>query len=78
VHEGVDVDGNLTCTADATNGVEQMTIACTGTSTDGRDLRLDGTVTSVEQGERGGIQGTFTGTAGEETVFTTDCLGVGC
>src|SRR4029453_3311409 len=51
--EGVPVGGNLSCTAASSGGAARVTITCSGTSKRGADLEMDGTVTSLEEGERG-------------------------
>jgi hypothetical protein len=69
--KGVEVSGPLSCTAEPSG--EEFTVSCSGTSLDGRPVSVTGTATSVPGGSS--VAGTFTGSAGGQQVFTTDCLG---
>ena len=72
----IDVDGDLDCTANAEGGAETLAISCTGTSTEGQDLTLEGQLT-VADGEIVGSSG-FVGKADSEEVFSKDCVGEAC
>lgn len=74
--EGLEVSDVLECTANSTGGAEKINVTCTGTSDDGRELALEGTVTGREQDINvDAIRGSFVGTVDGEEVFAEDCLG---
>ena len=74
---GVDIEGDLTCeaTATASDQVDTMQISCTGTSTDGQALALEGTTDEVPGASVTELEGTFVGTADGTEVFNVDTLG---
>lgn len=74
--EGVEVSGDLDCSATSEGGAESLTFSCTGSSADGQDLTLDGEFTTAD-GEIVG-SGTFVGKADGEEIFTVDCVGETC
>ena len=72
---GVDVEGDLTCEATASDQVDTMQISCTGTGTDGQALALAGTTDEVPGASVTELEGTFVGTADGTEVFNVDTLG---
>ena len=72
---GVDVEGDLTCEATASDQVDTMQINCTGTGTDGQALALEGTTNEVPGASVTELEGTFAGTADGTEVFNVDTLG---
>lgn len=77
--QGLEVSDVLECTANSTGGVEEVTVTCAGTSDDGKELALDGSVSANERDVSvEAIRGSFVGTVDGEEVFSEDCLGDGC
>lgn len=74
--EGIEVEGDLACTATSDVDSKAVSVDCTGTSTDGQDLTLTGQL-SVADGEIVDSSG-FVGTADGEEVFSADCVGEAC
>ena len=71
----IDIDGDLTCEATADEDADAVNISCTGTSTDGQDLALEGTTDEIPGASVTELEGTFTGTADGDEVFSVDTLG---
>lgn len=76
--EGVEVEGTLDCTASSTGGAERIQVRCTGSSTDGEELVLDGEATTGDAEPGNLLRGSFVGTVDGEQVFEQDCLGDAC
>ncbi|HEX7248742.1 MAG TPA: hypothetical protein VF351_11650 [Actinomycetota bacterium] len=77
--EGLEVSEVLECASDSTGGADRVNVTCSGTSDDGRELRLDGEVAAREQDiSVDAIRGSFVGTVDGEEVFSEDCLGDRC
>jgi hypothetical protein len=75
---GLDVEGTLNCTATSQGGADEVEIRCTGTSADGKQLLLEGTLLA-QQGDVGDVaRGEFVGTADGEEIFSESCVGEGC
>ena len=72
----IDVDGDLDCTANAESGAQTLAVTCTGTSTDGQSLTMDGQLT-IADGEIVDSSG-FVGKADGDEVFNVDCVGEAC
>jgi hypothetical protein len=72
---GIDIEGDLTCEASADEEADAVDISCTGTSTDGQDLALEGTTDEIPGASVTELEGSFVGTAGGEEVFSVDTLG---
>ena len=72
---GIDIEGDLTCEATADEDADAVDISCTGTSTDGQDLALEGTTDEIPGASVTELEGTFTGTADGDEVFSVDTLG---
>lgn len=72
---GYDIDGDLTCEADASGGTDAVEITCTGTTEDGEDAELTGTTSETPGASATALEGDFTGTVAGDEVFTTDRLG---
>lgn len=72
---GHEIDGDLTCEADATDDLTAVEITCTGTTVDGGDARLTGTTTELPGVSIDQLDGDFVGTVDGDEVFTTDGLG---
>ena len=71
----IDIEGDLTCEANADEDADSVDISCTGTSTDGQDLALDGTTDEIPGASVTELEGTFVGTADGDEVFSVDTLG---
>jgi hypothetical protein len=54
-----------------------LSVHCTGTSSDGQSLELDGDLVVANDNEIVESR-TFTGTADGEEVFSVDCIGETC
>ena len=76
-NEGIVVAGDLQCTATSGVGVSDISVECTGTSTEGEDLAVVGTL-QAEAGAGGTAQGSFVGTADGKEVLSEDCFGTAC
>ena len=72
---GIGVEGDLACQATADEAADAVDISCTGTSTDGQDLALDGTTDEIPGASVTELEGTFVGTADGDEVFSVDTLG---
>ena len=72
----IDVDGDLDCTANAESGAQTLAVTCTGTSTEGQSLTMDGQLT-IADGEIVDSSG-FVGKADGDEVFNVDCVGEAC
>lgn len=71
----IEVDGEMDCSGETQDDV--VTVHCTGSSTDGQDLELQGELVASEDDEI--IESrTFTGTADGDEVFSVDCVGELC
>jgi hypothetical protein len=77
--EGLEVSDVLECTSNSTGGAERVSVTCSGTSDEGRELVLDGEVAAREQDiSVDALRGSFVGTVDGEEVFSEDCLGERC
>ncbi|HVF07450.1 MAG TPA: hypothetical protein VNC60_02640 [Actinomycetota bacterium] len=77
--QGLEVSDVLECTSNSTGGADRVSVSCSGTSDDGRELALDGEVAAREQDiSVDAIRGSFVGTVDGEEVFSEDCLGDRC
>ncbi|MGZ8580502.1 MAG: hypothetical protein ACXWW9_04395 [Actinomycetota bacterium] len=76
--EGFEVDGTLDCEASSSGGAERIEVRCTGSSSEGEELVLEGEATtgSAEIGDA--MRGSFVGTADGDEVFQEECLGDAC
>lgn len=72
---GIEVDGDLDCEATTEGDNAMLDVTCTGTGADGQELSLEGTTDEVPGASLTELEGTFTGTADGEEVFTVDTLG---
>ena len=59
----------------ANEDADSVDISCTGTSTDGEDLALEGQTDEIPGASVTELEGSFTGTADGEEVFSVDTLG---
>jgi hypothetical protein len=73
---GVEVDGEMNCSGVAEGDIESLAVDCTGRSTDGQELGLQGEL--VISGEEIVASRAFTGMADGEEVFSVDCIGETC
>jgi hypothetical protein len=71
----IDIEGDLTCEATADEAAGAVEISCSGTSTDGQDLALEGTTDEIPGASVTELEGSFVGTADGEQVFSVDTLG---
>jgi hypothetical protein len=71
----IDIEGDLTCEATADEAADAVEISCSGTSTDGQDLALEGTTDEIPGASVTELEGSFVGTADGEQVFSVDTLG---
>ena len=77
-NEGIEVDGDLECTATSEGGAERVAVSCTGTGVDGEELAVEGDL-RVQIGDNGdSARGSFVGTADGEEVFSKECIGTDC
>ena len=72
---GIGVEGDLACQATADEAADAVDISCTGTSTDGQDLAVDGTTDEIPGASVTELEGTFVGTADGDEVFSVNTLG---
>jgi hypothetical protein len=72
----IDVEGDLDCTADAQTDAQTLAVSCTGTSTEGQSLTMDGQLT-IADGEIVDSSA-FVGKADGDEVFNVDCVGEAC
>ena len=71
----IEVEGDLACEANADDQADAVDISCTGTSTDGQDLALEGTTDEIPGASVTELEGSFVGQADGEEVFSVDTLG---
>src|SRR4051812_37045067 len=55
----IEVEGDLTCEANADEGADAVNISCTGTSTDGKDLTIDGATSEIPGASVTELEGKF-------------------
>lgn len=72
---GVEVEGDLECEATTNGDNSALDVSCTGTSTDGKELAMEGTTSEMPGASLTELEGTFTGTADGSEVFSVDTLG---
>ncbi len=72
---GYPIDGNLECTADATDDLTAVEINCGGATEDGLVVALTGTTTELPGASLTELEGDFVGIVGGNEVFRTDALG---
>lgn len=72
---GHPIEGDLTCTADASEDLTSVEIACSGTTVDGGNAELTGTTSEIPGVAITEIEGEFVGTVDGEEVLNTDVLG---
>ena len=75
---GLDVEGTLDCTATSQGGAEEVEVRCTGTSADGKELLLEGTLLTQEGDVSDVARGEFVGTADGKEIFSESCVGDAC
>jgi hypothetical protein len=71
----IEVEGDLTCEAAMTEEATAVEVTCTGESTEGQALALQGVTSEVPGASVTELEGNFIGTADGEEVFTVDTLG---
>ena len=71
----VEVEGDLTCEANADQGADAVKISCIGTSTDGKDLSIEGQTDEIPGESVTELEGLFVGKADGTEVFSVDTLG---
>lgn len=72
---GVEVEGDLECEATSNGDNSALDVSCTGTSTDGKSLSIEGTTSEMPGASLTELEGSFTGAADGEEVFSVDTLG---
>lgn len=72
---GYPIEGNLECTADATDDLTAVEISCGGATEDGEVAALTGTTTELPGASLTELEGTFVGLIDGNEVFSTDALG---
>ncbi|HWC71525.1 MAG TPA: hypothetical protein VG993_10215 [Actinomycetota bacterium] len=77
-NEGFEIDGGLDCEATSTGGAERVELRCTGSSTRGEELVLEGDARTGSAEPGNAVRGSFVGTADGDEVFRQECLGDGC
>jgi hypothetical protein len=75
-NEGVEVAGDLECSATSDAGAQTVSVNCTGSSVDGQALTVEGEL-AVADGEIVDSSG-FVGTADGDEVFQVACVGEAC
>jgi len=68
-------DNGLDCTAEVTDGLDGVSVECTGTTQEGGAAALTGSTDELPGASAIEIEGQFTGTVDGEEVFNTDTLG---
>jgi hypothetical protein len=71
----IDIEGDLECEATSNGDNSALDISCTGMSTDGKELALEGTTSEMPGASVTELEGSFTGTADGTEVFAVDTLG---
>ncbi|HXH58021.1 hypothetical protein [Iamia sp.] len=72
---GEEIDGDLSCEAEAADGADTVDVTCTGTTEDGGEAELIGTTSELPGASATELEGDFTGTVDGDEVFATDRLG---
>jgi hypothetical protein len=72
---GNELDGDLTCEADASGEDDAVEITCSGTTRSGGAAELTGTTSERPGASATELEGDFVGTVDGEEVFATDRLG---
>jgi len=72
---GHQIEGELTCTADATSDLTAVDVTCSGTTVDGASAELIGTTSELPGISLTELAGDFVGTVDGDEVFQTDRLG---
>jgi hypothetical protein len=68
-------DEGLACEASASEGLDSVSVQCTGTTENGEPAELTGETTEFPGASVVELEGTFTGTVDGAEVFNTDVLG---
>jgi hypothetical protein len=68
-------DEGLSCTATASDGLDSVSVQCTGTTDAGEQAELTGETAELPGESVVELEGTFTGTVAGSEVFSTDVLG---
>jgi hypothetical protein len=68
-------DDGLSCEATATDGLDSVSVQCTGTTEAGAPAELTGETAELPGESVVELEGTFTGTVDGGEVFSTDVLG---
>ena len=72
---GHELNGNLTCESSAEDSATEVAINCTGTTKNGKAVKLSGTTNELPGASVTKLEGSFTGTVDGQQVFTTQNLG---
>jgi hypothetical protein len=72
---GYPLESDLECTAEATDGADEMVIDCTGIAADGKVASLTGTTDELPGASVVSLSGSFVGMIDGVEVFNTDQLG---
>lgn len=72
---GFEIDGDLMCTADASDDLTAVAIDCSGATTDGSVAALAGDTTELPGASLTELEGDFVGFVDGDEVFRTDALG---
>ena len=72
---GHPIEGDLTCTADATDALDAVEIGCVGETEAGLSASLTGTTAEFPGESLTELEGDFIGSVDGEEVFRTDTLG---
>lgn len=72
---GQPIEGDLTCTADATSDLTAVDISCSGTTSEGGDAEMTGTTSELPGTSITELDGNFVGTVDGDEVFRTERLG---
>lgn len=72
---GHPIDGELSCTADASEALDAVEIGCVGETEAGQSASMTGTTTELPGESLTELEGEFVGLVDDQEVFRTDALG---
>ena len=75
VNAGFPLNGPLECTAEVTDGIDEIVIGCNGVTADGGVAILTGTTDEIPGASVVSLSGSFVGTVDGREVFNTGQLG---
>jgi hypothetical protein len=72
---GHELQGELTCESSAEDSATEVAVNCTGTTKDGKVVKLSGTTSELPGASVTKLEGSFTGSVDSQQVFSTQELG---